>query len=491
VLRVDELQRAGVEVICLTRELGRSPEDDLLRPVQGMMAEDERVKLIARPRRGKRYAARAGMVNVLRGAPSGYRDMPKDEGRGPAHDDVVPDEARVVRPVFDGVGRERGTIGAVGRRRTRAGEVARTGTPIGDRRVVWGMRKNPAYLGAAAFGPTRQGPLQRRRRAQRGRPLQPKRAVSSADVPAEQWLRSPGPALLEPELFEAVPEPLREQQRHARQSRRGALDVLQGLVPCGPCHDASYGKRLSPSARTGHPRTSAYDRGLGTAAYRFGGARVGPKTQVRTALLELAVWQEVGALLAHPERLAEEDRRRAHADRQPKHTTRTTRAAQLGKRRQGLARLIDRYTDGRIDKPDFEPRLARLRQRIAPLAAPRQQLAEAAALHTDLRLIIGRLEDLAAQVQEGLAEADWHRQRALSRALVRRVEVAHDHVQVVFRIEPRPGDPSPEKKRLQDCRRSNLIPPGECVPALCACPVVSHSGQATMGGRSVPDSLRR
>ena len=39
VLLVDEFQRAGVEVICLNRELGRSPEDDLLLQVQGMMAE--------------------------------------------------------------------------------------------------------------------------------------------------------------------------------------------------------------------------------------------------------------------------------------------------------------------------------------------------------------------------------------------------------------------------------------------------------------------
>jgi site-specific DNA recombinase len=131
--------------------------------------------------------------------------------------------------------------------------------------------------------------------------------------------------------------------------------------------------------------------------------------------------------------LAEEYRRRAHADRQPKHTTLTTLAAQLGKLRQDLARLIDNYTEGLIDKPEFEPRLARLRQRIAHLEAQRQQLAEEAALHTDLRLIMGRLEDFAAQVQEGLAEADWHRKRELIRALVRRVELAHDQVKVVFR----------------------------------------------------------
>ena len=39
VLLVDEFRRAGVEVIFLNRALGQSPEDDLLRHVQGMIAE--------------------------------------------------------------------------------------------------------------------------------------------------------------------------------------------------------------------------------------------------------------------------------------------------------------------------------------------------------------------------------------------------------------------------------------------------------------------
>jgi DNA invertase Pin-like site-specific DNA recombinase len=98
VLLVDECQRAGVEVIFLNRELGRSPEDDLLLHVQGMMAEYERAKLIERHRRGKRHAARAGAVNVLSGAPYGYRSVPKSEGHGQAHYEMIPDEGRVVPP---------------------------------------------------------------------------------------------------------------------------------------------------------------------------------------------------------------------------------------------------------------------------------------------------------------------------------------------------------------------------------------------------------
>ncbi|MGF1614569.1 MAG: recombinase family protein, partial [Gammaproteobacteria bacterium] len=73
VLLVDEFQRAGVEVVFLNRALGTSPEDDLLLQVQGMIAEYERAKILERSRRGKRHKARLGSVNVLSGAPYGYR----------------------------------------------------------------------------------------------------------------------------------------------------------------------------------------------------------------------------------------------------------------------------------------------------------------------------------------------------------------------------------------------------------------------------------
>jgi site-specific DNA recombinase len=490
VLLVDEFQRAGVEVIFLNRELGRSPEDDLLLQVQGMMAEYERAKIIERHRRGKLHAARAGAVNVLSGAPYGYRYVPKSEGRGQAHYEMIPDEARVVRQVFAWIGRDRLTIGEVCRRLTRAGELTRTGKTVWDRSAVWGMLKNPAYRGSAAFGKTQQEPLRPRLRAQRGRPLQPRRAVSSRDVPQEEWITIPVPALVAPEVFAAVQEQLRDNQRHARQARRGALYLLQGLVQCQHCGYAYYGKRLSSSARKGHPRAYAYYRCLGTDAYRFGGERLCQNTQVRTDLLELAVWQEVCALLAHPRRLAEEYQRRLHPDRHTTRTPLTTLEAQLGKLRQGLARLIDSYADALIEKQEFAPRITRLRQRIAHVEAQRQQLAEEDALHTDLRLIIGRLEDFAAQVQEGLTEADWSRKREMIRALVKRVEVAYDQVKVVFRIDPRPGDPSPEKKSLQDCRGSQFTHLGQRISALCPRPVVSESGQAPLSRRGLSDPIR-
>jgi site-specific DNA recombinase len=262
----------------------------------------------------------------------------------------------------------------------------------------------------------------------------------------------PVPVSVEPAVFATVQEPLRDHQRHARPSRRGARYLLHGLGQCQHGGYASYGQRLSPRGRQGKPRAYADDRCLGTDAYRFGGERVGQNPHVRMDRLDLAVWREVWALLAHPARLAEAYQRRLQPDTRTKRTPLALVAAQLGKLRQGLARLIDGDAEGLIEKQACEPRITRLRQRIAHLGEPRRHLAEAAALHTAWQLIIGHLEDFAAKVHKGLEEADWLSQRAMIRALVTRVEVDHDQVHVVFRVDQQPGDPDAEKKSLQDCR---------------------------------------
>jgi len=226
-------------------------------------------------------------------------------------------------------------------------------------------------------------------------------------------------------------------------------------VQCHHCGYALYGKPISRKAAKGHARTYAYYRCLGTDAYRFGGERVCNNPQVRTDRLDLAVWQEVCALLAHPERLADEYRRRLHAPGRAKRPEQPTLDAQIGKLRQGLARLIDSYAEGLIDKQEFEPRITRLRQRLTALEEQVQQLQDEAALHTELQLIMGRLEDFAAQGHGGLAVADWTSKRELIRALVKRVEVTPNQVNVVFRVDQRPTDPDPAKKSLQLRRGSS------------------------------------
>ncbi len=243
-LLLDEFQAAGVEVVFLNRTLGQSPEDELLLQVQGMVAEYERAKILERSRRGKRHSAQVGMVSVLGGAPYGYRYIKKDEGSGAARFEIVLDEARVVRQVFQWVGQERATIGEVVRRLTAAKERTHMGKTVWDRTTVWDMLKNPAYMGMAAFGKTQAGPLGPRLRAQRGRPLQPREARSHRDTPPEDWLHIPVPPIVAAAVFAAVHEPASCPARSARSEILAAgLGVLcpvrlrvlrQGDQPVGP-----------------------------------------------------------------------------------------------------------------------------------------------------------------------------------------------------------------------------------------------------------------
>jgi site-specific DNA recombinase len=199
VLLLEEFMRDGVEVI-FNREVGQTPEDQLLLQVQGMIAEYERAKILERSRRGKRHGAQVGKVSVLGGAPHGYRYVTKQEGAGEAQFEVVWEEARVVRQVFEWVGRDRCSIGEVRRRLEAAKERTRTGKTVWDRATIGAMLHNPAYKGEAAFGKTVMEPLRPRLRAQRGQSLQPKHAYSHRDVPSEQWMSIPVPALVQHSL---------------------------------------------------------------------------------------------------------------------------------------------------------------------------------------------------------------------------------------------------------------------------------------------------
>ncbi len=456
VLLLEEFLRAGVEVIFLNREVGQTPEDQLLLQVQGMIAEYERAKIMERSRRGKRHAAQVGNVSVLSCAPYGYRYVSKWDGVGEARFEIVLEEARVVRQIFEWVGRDRCSIGEVRRRLETAHEQTRTGKTLWDRATIWGILKNPAYKGQAAFGKTAIEPLRPRLRAQRGRTLQPKKAYSTRDVPAEQWFHIPVPPIVDEALFDTVQEQLQENRKRARASKRGARYLLQGLLVCACCGYAYYGKPISPSARKHHERSYAYYRCIGSDAYRFGGVRLCWNKQLRTDLVEEAVWREVCQLLSHPERLEQEYRWRLLQQEQTPDEL-SSLEARMGRLRQGIARVIDSYAEGLIDKEEFEPRVTRLRERLKQMEAQAQHIKDEASLERELTLILGRLDEFVARVKNGLEGADWLSRREIIRALVKRVEIDQEQIRVVFRVHPPSHTPQPPSEKdaqsLQHCRR--------------------------------------
>jgi site-specific DNA recombinase len=98
-LLIEEFARAGTRTEFIKGPRGDSPEDQLLVQFQGMFAEYEKAQLMERYRRGKTYRARTGSVNVLAGAPFGYRYRRKTPEHGAGYE-IVEHEAALVAELF-------------------------------------------------------------------------------------------------------------------------------------------------------------------------------------------------------------------------------------------------------------------------------------------------------------------------------------------------------------------------------------------------------
>jgi site-specific DNA recombinase len=445
VVLVEELQRTGVEIVFLNHATGSSPEEELLLQMQGMFAEYERAKILERSRRGKRHAARRGGVHVLTAAPYGYRYVNKQQGGGQARYQILDEEARIVKQVFEWVGRDGLSIEAVRRRLNDAGIPTRTGKRQWNRSTIAAMLRNPAYQGTAAYGKTRTGPRHPRLRPPRGK-AEPGLPTSVYRTSSAEQEPIPVPALVSADLFAAVAEQLAENKKRKRAQRSGPRHLLQGLVVCPRCGYAYHGIRTCSAKKE-----YRYYRCSGMDGRHAGGEQVCDNKQVHAEALEAAVWEDVCSLLRDPVRIEAEYQRRLNREE----AGGSWQAKQLGdmipKARRGIARLIDAYEDGLLQKHEFEPRIQTARERLARLQTEAAAQSGREQEQEDLRFVVGQLQTFAEQVRQGLDKADWATRQDIIRALVRRVEIGPEAVRIVYRVTPRPFDSGPARGALPDC----------------------------------------
>jgi site-specific DNA recombinase len=269
VLVLEELARGGVAVVFAREgERSGSPEDELLRQFQGMIAEYERAQIGERTRRGKLHRARGGSQAVMSGAPYGYRYVRKTE-HVEGHWEIDETEAQVVRDVFSRNANDGESIAEIARALGEQGILTRTGKQVWDRSTVWGMLRNPAYRGEAAFGKTKTADRHGKpTRTTRARGERHGRRPTRHDEPAETWTPIPVPALVTEEQFELAQARLVDNARFARRNTRQP-GLLQGLLVCRECGYACY----RTSTRT-TKRRIVYYRCIGQDGWRHVGGRV-------------------------------------------------------------------------------------------------------------------------------------------------------------------------------------------------------------------------
>jgi site-specific DNA recombinase len=456
VLLLEELARGGVEVIFAHGgERAGTPEDELLRQFQGMIAEYERAQIRERTRRGKLHRARTGHQAVMAGAPYGYRFVRKTEITD-GYWEIIDHEAQVVREIFRRYTDEDCSIAELARWLTEQEIPTRKGKRVWDRSTVWGMLRNPAYCGQAAYGKTKVADRHGKpTRTTRARGERHGRRQVRVDEPVEQWLFIAVPSLVSDETFALAQERLARNARFAKRNTRQP-GPLQGLVVCRECGYACY----RTSTRTTKQKI-VYYRCIGQDNWRHVGGRICNSRPIRADELEPLVWNEVRRLLEDPTLVRAEIDRRLAALRTEHPVVRRREALErdLTRATAALERLIEAYQEQLISLDELRARTPTLRKRQSTLRAQLDALdAELHDTETYLKLA-DTVEGFLGRLTDGLNHLDVTDQQRILRLVVREVLIGGDDDTITIR---------------------HSIPTPTAGPDLTSCPLRGSSHRRTL-----------
>ena len=429
-LLIEEFARAGTRVEFIRGPRGDSPEDQLLVQFQGMFAEYEKAQILERYRRGKTHRAKSGSVNVLSGAPFGYRYVRKTEHAGAAYE-LLEHEAVLVAELFRRYADDGSSIADLTRWLTEQGVLTRTGKHRWDRSVIWGMLRNPAYAGRAVFGKTmvvHESPGLNRVARLQGRSTP--RASKTVDRSRDEWTEIPVPAIVSQDTFDRVAQRLADNKRFA--SRNTTIpSLLQGIAACAGCGYGYY----RTSTRTTNKKIYYY-RCLGSDDYRYEGGRVCGNKPVRADYLDTMVWGHITGMLADPQLIRTEIDKRLDSARTTDPVTRQRKRLDtaLAKAGSGIARMIGAFGEQliTIDElrariPDLRARETNLRHQIDALDA---QLADRQAYLT----LAADLEDFLTQLHRNAEISTIHERQRVLRLLVKDVLIGPEKITIRHRI---------------------------------------------------------
>jgi site-specific DNA recombinase len=433
-LLIEELARCGTRVEFVRGPRGDSPEDQLLVQFQGMFAEYEKAQLMERYRRGKAYRARSGSVNVLGGAPFGYRYIRKTPESG-ARYEVIEHEAVLAAEMFRRYADDGATIADLARWLAASGAVTRTGKHRWDRSVVWGMLRNPAYAGRAVFGKTQviheQPALNRVARLQ-GRTTP--RAVKTVDRPREEWTEIAVPAIVSEDTFARVGQRLEDNKRFAPRNSKLPASLLQGLAACAACGYGYY----RTSTRTTSKKIYYY-RCLGSDNYRYEGGRVCGNKPVRADYLDTVVWDHITGLLADPALIRAEISKRLEQARTSDPVTRQRKQTEqaLAKAGTSITAMIQAYSEQLITIDELRTRMPDLRAREANLKSQLGALDAQAADRDAYLKLADDLEGFLTRLRASTAGASTDDRRRVLRLLVKNVLIGPEKITIRHRIPVR------------------------------------------------------
>lgn len=463
VVLMDEFTSYGVEVLFINSPKADTPEEALLLQFQGMISEYERAMIKERSRRGKRFKAKSGVVNVLCGAPYGYNYIRKTEDTA-AYYLINESQSLVVQDVFKQYAEEFLSIGAITRKLNEQRVPTRKGISKWERSTVWAMLRNPAYCGKACYGKTEHAERQRITKPLRAKGGYVVQNGCNKEKPREEWIEIPVPAIIDEATFDIVQERLKSNKTRSQRNTK-VETLLQGMMVCSECGYSLYRGFTETSAK----KRIYYYRCFGSDAYRFEGVRKCNCKPVRQDYLDNIVWQQLLQLLEDPMLIQREVEKRVEETRKASPVLKQKEAIlkQRNKLSQSTDKLLDAYQEGLITIAQLRIRMPELQKRVNATEKELENLKNHE-LALDQRLQYLDAQSFTDQLGVNVNQLDIKEKKKILRLLVKEVVVGDDIIDIRHSIPLKEAKNEQNEKNYQLCTRSDQ---SAAVKSLSACSV--------------------
>lgn len=226
-LVMDELRERHIEVLFVTVSAPKNSEEKILHGVRGLFAEYERAKIAERFRLGKLRKVKDGHI-LLSEAPYGYVYIPNQADRH-GYLEVLDEEARIVKMIFEWVANECLTLRRVVRRLQEMGIRPRKST-----RGVWNtstlstLLRNEAYIGEAHWGRSYAVAPEHPLKNTAYRKI---KKTSRKMKPRDEWVIINVPAIIERDMLERARAQLNANYALSKRNKKNEY-LLAGRIRC-------------------------------------------------------------------------------------------------------------------------------------------------------------------------------------------------------------------------------------------------------------------
>lgn len=400
----DELNSVGVALETVTEPFDASPMGMFIMNARALVAAVEREKIAERTMRGKAERARSGRIPQATGLGCYGYVYERETGRR----DMNEPQAEVVRRIFTLFVEGRG-VSAIAKALNDDAIPAFSGGvwyPLTVRRIL----ANETYTGRTIYRKTRAVVRFDHRAGKR------RRFVEERDESEQIEVHGATPRIIDDATFQRARHILDDPSRRDRFDRSGRY-ALKGRIRCLSCGAAMVGHAAHQGKyRYYHCPNGSSGPGITRCEARY----------IRADEVEQAVRERVAEVLADPERLIAEVRRR-YSSTQPG-AERERIGREIGAVRLQRDRLLDAYLAGTFDRDTLDERSKALERRQRALE--RDFSARSPDDDVDITEVESTIEIALQRVSELVAACDGETFDLVLRALDVRVRASRDEFHV-------------------------------------------------------------